>query len=77
MSPVYCLIETRDKIENVWEITVKVVCSDMQEVYDLIATYRKDCFDIREYRPRKCTLEEFNKHTGILILYAPSTKSNV
>lgn len=77
MSPVYCLIETGDKIENVWEVTIKIICSNMQEVYDLIASYREDCFDIREYRPRKCTFEEFNQHTGILTLYAPRIKSNL
>lgn len=76
MTPVYCLVERRDRISIEWELVAGIIASEVQEAEELLTSYQKENFDISEYRLQLCELAEFQAKQPVVILIAPSLKGS-
>lgn len=71
MNVLYCIVESRNNIDGLWEIVVGLICVDISEAQTLLDAYTGRNFDINEYRTRECTHLEFDNALCPLIMISP------
>lgn len=71
MNVLYCLVESRNDIDRLWEIVAGLVCVDISEAQTLLDAYVGRNFDINEYRTRECTKIEFDSALCSIIMISP------
>lgn len=71
MNVLYCLVESRNDIDGLWETVAGLICVDISEAQALLDAYTGKNFDINEYKTRGCTKIEFDSALCPLIMISP------
>lgn len=72
MNVLYCLVESRNEIDGLWETVAGLICFDIEEAQTLIDRFLENHFDINEYRIRSCTKIEYDGTPCLIRLRSPS-----
>jgi hypothetical protein len=72
MNVLYCLVESRNDIDGLWETIAGLICVDLKEAQTLIDRYLENQFDICEYRVRKCTKIEYDSTPCLVRMISPN-----